>query len=551
MARIAFDGFDKYGPAYPGIVAAASIAQSVVGLTAASNPTPPGLLNAEWTSLSNFSFAAPANSQCGMMITPGHIAGETGTSISFYNADITSSPQLALNWTLPASYSRLIGGCTICPNLTMMDGSAGVAFAQGSTDQVAICINQTSGAVEVRRGSVAGTLLATSSQSVSAGTIHSLGWDVTFHTSAGAYTVWLDGVQVLTATGQNTAPSGTDSANVFRLEVQCNQVGTNTIQIPMSYDHLFHFDSTTGANNAYPGPMRVETDFPASDSAVQFAIEAGVVGFWAPLLSTTTNVSSAPGANELVLMPVKPAINCTFNGVGILPAATSAGANFKPVLYPDSGGLPDTTSLLSAGSQVTGCTANTGLSLPLTTPQSLTAGTQYWAGYITDISVAIVEIDVNSAKGRKAANTYSSGAPATCPTTTAAQPTFAIWGNVSGEAHNFSEVDRNPPAGILSYVASSTVGNTDQYTFGALSSTPANIASVKLSGYIADSDVGARTVNLEITSGSATGGGSNAGFTPNVNFGWIDTYFDVDPNTSAAWAAAAVNAATGGWQIET
>ncbi len=154
---------------------------------------------------------------------------------------------------------------------------------------------------------------------------------------------------------------------------------------------------------------------------------------------------NAPGANELALLPVTPAVVLTVTGIGIMPQTASVGANFRGVIYADDGGAPGT--LLASGPQVTGCAADIALNLPLTTPQTVTTD-QYWIGYFTDTSVAI-QSDNTGAQGEKAAVTYSAGAPSSAPTMTPAQPSWSIWGYCAAVPNGATAVSINADARVL------------------------------------------------------------------------------------------------------
>lgn len=118
----------------------------------------------------------------------------------------------------------------------------------------------------------------------------------------------------------------------------------------------------------------------------------------------------------------------------------------------------------------------------LITPQSLTAGTPCWIGFITDTSVVLQQADAGTA-GSKASNTYTSGAPGTTPAMTGGQASWLLYGNVSGiTAHNWLELANNPALGDLSYVYSDAVNDEDLFTFDALSVNPDAIYTVAVKG---------------------------------------------------------------------
>ncbi|MDA8232521.1 MAG: hypothetical protein M0006_14390 [Magnetospirillum sp.] len=488
MADIFWDGFDKYGP--------------LNATTSASS------MGSEWTSL-------PSNS--GLLVA-GRFTNSLALQISYGN---TASR------TLPANYPRLIGGIAMQSNLS---NNSGVLFADAGTNQCSLGFNS-QGKLVLWQGGLGGTQIAISSNSITANSWHYVEWDLTF-ASAGTYTVWLDGAQVFTGTG-NLKSSGNASANTVLLNGNtCN------------FDDMYLFDSTGSVNNAVRGDSRVDTLFPTADSSVAFTPGQGVIGAWYSLNGSTAYMS----ANQLFLRKVTPTVAGILASVSAMPQSTSASANFKPAVYADNNGAPG--NLLSSGPQVTGATAGTAVTMALTTSQTLSPGTPLWIGYLTDTSLSMQRQDnsnFSTNAGYTANVTYSSGAPATAPGMSAGQPSLQVWGNVTGLSSNFSETNEIPPGGDLSYVASSTVGAEDLYGFASLSSTPSNIAGVKVSALLRKTDSGARTVSVQIKSGTTEVSG--AAQAPGASYAYFAAYADTDPNTGAAWTASGVNSLSAGAKI--
>jgi hypothetical protein len=494
-----------------------------------------------------------------LMLTSGDWNTSDG-SITMTVAASIAGPGQAMNYSsslnnngtggywsnLPGNYARGIGSIYVSAPLNQSQGGIGWAFRDNGTYQLGIYL-ETSGRVTIRAGGPNGTILATSAGSIAANTPFCLGWDIGFNTSTGYWKVYLNGVldANLNATGQNTARGGVH--NYFNQHGPCNQGnGGSGVASTFTWQHVILpcYSSTGGTDTAFSTNPYVRTQLVASDSAVAFTPTAGVLG---SAYSATSN-TNAPGANELVLRKFTPAVNCTINSVGIMPAATSAGAKFKGVIYSDSAGSPN--SLLSSGTEVVGVTSGTGATLALVTPQSLTAATAYWIGYITDTSVALAEVDT-SLTGAKAANTYTSGAPGTAPGMTTGQNSWEIWGNLTGMAANYPQVDIAPPADILNYNASSTVNAEDLFAVTSLGATPSNIYAVNVKVRWERSDSGARTADIRCKSNTTTSSGSNTGLSPPLAFGGAGTTLLQDPNGSIAWAAAAVNAMKIGYKITT
>src|SRR5580765_23810 len=327
MALIFMEGFDKYGGVN-------SNSAGVVALLTAG----------EWTS------ASAAGAQ---LVAP---LSATGNALAVFQQNNNISK------TLSASYGRLIGGFRFSSNL---GGFAGIGFFDGGSAQASVVVTA-GGVFSVRNGALGtGTILATSTASVSANSTHYLEFDITFGNSA-SYQIWLDGVSILSGTGDTTTTAN-NTANAILLGVGTGDTWSFMI------DDFYLFDATGTTNNAVllTSP-RIETSFPTSDSAAQFAFGAGILG------SSVGRGGSnyGPAANNLYLRPFTPPVNCTINSITLIPSATNGSINLRPVIYGETAGVPGT--LMSAGSTVTGIVSGTAITMPLTTPQALTAGTRYW-----------------------------------------------------------------------------------------------------------------------------------------------------------------------------
>jgi len=500
MALIFCDGFDKYGGPN------------------ANTPGVAALLSAgEWTTAQS-------------AVTMNIVAGLSATGYAlFYQGGVSTA---AVSKTLAGSYSRLIGGVRFS---TSLGNTSGIQFLDGATGQCGICINA-AGTIAVRNALYnAGTILGTSTATISANSTHYLEWDIAFGNAAN-YQLWLDGVSILSGTGDTTATAN-NSASGFSL------LASNGANV--TFDDLYLFDTSGSTNNA---PLltspRIETQLPSSDAAVQFAFGAAMLG--ASQARATTSVSTA--ANQLRLRSVTPAINCTLTAVSFLAATASATVNLRPVVYSSVSGVPG--ALLGSGSTTTGTTANTLKTMPLTSGVALSAGTQYFVGYMCDIAVTgglaaytAVSDDFT------AVATFASGAPGTAPAM-ANTPSTVIAGNVTASGANWFSVAQNPVQGGLSYVADATVGHEDLYGYPLLSATPLAIYAVAVKASVAKSDAGAKTLSLRLKSGGTDSAGSAGALAPGTSYGWLTSLYPTDPATGTAWTAASLNAAQAGVRVE-
>ena len=178
--------------------------------------------------------------------------------------------------------------------------------------------------------------------------------------------------------------------------------------------------------------------------------------------------------------------------------------------------------------------------------QSLVADTAYWIGFLSDTNLTVA-LSGSSIVGYKASMSYSTE-PSSAPSMTGGQQAWQFWGNGTTTA-NWTSQTNNPSFGDLSYVASSSPGATDLYAFPDLVITPSAIYTVAVKSNMRVTDSGNRSVNLLIDSNSITSSGSNPGQVPYTSYGWQDSFFDTDPNTSAAWTQDGLDNATAGFTV--
>jgi hypothetical protein len=502
MATVFLEGFDKYGP--PGT-------QNYVSL----------LTQGEWTTQ--------------YLSTPGIVAGLSATG---YALQLQGNDKQFLSKTLSSSYSRLIGGFRFSASLFVQNYPVpgGITFMNGGSALSAVVINPNSGTISVMSGTNEGSAIATSLASVTSNTTHFLEWDITFGAS-GSYTVWLDGVQILNSIGN------TGGASCNGIVIGSAVFNGNNMPL-IIYDDLYLFDDTTSFNNAaLLSNPRIETQWPSSDSQTQWTNAGNMLG---SNYSATGN-TSAPGANTLYLRKFQAPVACALQSVSCIPEATAGAPNFKGVLYADSSGSPG--SLLATAAQVTGTTAGATLTSSFSSGQNLTAGTYFWIGFITDTSVSLQETDTTTS-GVSASNTYASGAPATAPSMSTGQPSWNMWGDCTGATTNWESESQISPPGNPSSIASSTVGNEDLYGFPALTHSPNLVYSVAVKGHASVDISGTRLLTMQTKSGGTDSAGSNStGTQPTTSYAWVESYFDADPATGAAWTVAAMNLALGGPKV--
>ncbi len=105
---------------------------------------------------------------------------------------------------------------------------------------------------------------------------------------------------------------------------------------------------------------------------------------------------------------------------------------------------------------------------------------------------------------------------------------------------NFSQVSELPPS-MAQYVGSPTVGNRDLYALQDLAVAVQSINVVEAVLLAQNSDAGGGSIAPTIRSGATTNESGSIGLSTSAAY--VIGRWETDPNTSAAWTAAGVNAA--------
>ncbi len=529
MATLGTDGFDRYG----GLCSVTALTTALLGQNG-------------WATV-------VATGTIGGSSSQQIVAGLSSPGFAFQNTSSSSTSIAVATYgiqkTLPANYSRLIGGCRFswnCPTLTDPTlVAAGIQLLDSALAQVSFGIKVSTGQLVVFSGGLTGTVLGTSVITVPQNSTHYLEWDITIHNTTGSVQIWLDGQSVLSVSGVNTR-GGTSAAQANGVRLSCY---SNAVAIVTGiYDDFYLFDTSGSRNNAVllTNP-RCEWQVPTSDVQKQWTTGAGVLG--SVYARTTTTLSLA--ANQLLLRPFTPSVNCTLNNVSFVCTTTNVAAKFKGAVYADNGNTPVGGTRLGSGTEVVGCTANVAQTSPFASPVSLTAGTKYWLGFVSDTTLTFVCNDAN-ADAVRCTVTYATAPPTPGPAIIASGiASVVVYGNVTGMSTNWSQVDDSGGSGESDpdINFSATLNQEDLFGFPALSVTPDNVYTMSVCGLIKRSDTGSRTVDLRAKSGSTTSSGSTTGISPGTTYGWSETRYETNPDTTAPWTGSEVNAASAGIKI--
>lgn len=113
------------------------------------------------------------------------------------------------------------------------------------------------------------------------------------------------------------------------------------------------------------------------------------------------------------------------------------------------------------------------------------------------------------------------------------------WGRSTGSS-NYALVDETPENGDTDYVLAASAGLVDKYTLSDLSSVPSTIFAVQPVLVARKDDAVARSLRSKLTSGAAVQNGATRAL--GSGYQVFSDIAPLDPNTSGAWSAAAVNA---------
>lgn len=105
---------------------------------------------------------------------------------------------------------------------------------------------------------------------------------------------------------------------------------------------------------------------------------------------------------------------------------------------------------------------------------------------------------------------------------------------------NYSQVNELPPS-MVQYVGSSTIGNRDLYALQDLAVAVQSINVVEAIVLAQNSDAGGGSIAPTIKSSAAVNESGSIGLSTSAAY--VTGRWETDPNTSAAWTAAGVNAA--------
>ena len=206
------------------------------------------------------------------------VTGRFGGQAVRLQLGTTSTGLAAYARTLPSGYSSLaIGVAYRCNNLTLVTTATNIPiilqFVESTTYHVHLTVSS-DGKINAYRASssIAGTLLGSSSAGVIlTNTWHYIEAEVVISDAAGRVTVYVDGVQVINLTSQDTKNGGSGPISVINLCCNAQAVGNAPTH---DFDDFYCVDAATKL-----GERKVETLYPTSDVAQGFSRSTGSTNY--------------------------------------------------------------------------------------------------------------------------------------------------------------------------------------------------------------------------------------------------------------------------------
>src|SRR6266511_2408172 len=496
-----------------------------------------------------------------------------GDSFDFYNAiadmsaghwDLADSTYISLSTTTRFNVGKSIArnsSSTSNPALTKSFGSneatvfVALAFQQtsalsgtnagfaitlrdGATAQCSI-VFRSDGVILLTGGGPTGSTLATYSSAFAQNVWAHFQFKIVINNSTGSINVRKDGAgsDSFSATSLNTR-GGT--ANNYASAVAaffCNASLNHQI------DDLLVYSASGAAPNDWSGDVRAVQLMPSAETAQkQFAPSPTTSSEGHTSTSGSTNQSAHTiyfvGAAANPQTPILPTVSGVVNTTTANFNSSMTG-NIKMALYAADGASSAPGTLLSVSDAVVNPGAGV-VNFTHSTPATVTKGVGYWLAFLSD-TLWSSKYYVSSPRGCwHPAQSYGSGFP---------NP--AVPGAYDGNASHFyatmtitvtndSNVDEAAEDGDTSYVYDSTNGHEDLYDLDHLAATPTSIIAVQSRMFAKKSDSGARNGQIRVKSGATEVGGTDTALS--TTYTWLNRVDAVDPNTSAAWTASAVNA---------
>jgi hypothetical protein len=311
--------------------------------------------------------------------------------------------------------------------------------------------------------------------------------------------------------------------------------------------------SLVTGRNGYGRALQCGSSTYGSLNGVLGANFATLYAGFALVLSTNNNVTfsfgDAVAGSAQVVFTLNAATGVISAGSGGSPLATSGTNAFSPYVY----NYFEFGATINATTGMVACRVN-GVSVLSATG----IDTQYTANAYTN---EIIFADTVSGIGPN----FTIDDLYVCDSTTGpgTYPCNGFLGDVSVDtvypsannavawtplaSANWQEVSEVAMDSDSSYNYSATAGQVDTFAIGALRAATNLVYGVQVTGAYRKDDASSRTIQQRVLSASTVGAGTAASIP--TGYVYISDMFAVDPNTSASWAVASVNALKVGYEL--
>jgi len=419
----------------------------------------------------------------------------------------------------------------------------------GATAQCTV-VFESSGSIVLKSGGSAGTVLATYASAFAQDVWSHFQVRVVINNTTGAITVRKNGsaTDSFTATGLNTRGGTTNNyANVVTL-----QGGSANGPI---IDDVLMYSGSAPAPNDWIGDTRAVCLMPKLDTAQKNFAEFPA-GNTSVLGHTALGINQAMTANTIYWTGSALVSSATYvpvrggqiAKVTMLSTQAVGSGHFRAAVYANDGPSNQPGTLVGISNEITSLPGgNANVDFPFPAGSGLVPGRGYYVALIADTAWGL---GVASATAGEASYSspvsYAAGFPSTAPTTLTPLSGNLIEGQItlSGNATCVSELNVNADT---DYVFSGNVNDADLYDMAELAYVPAAIVGVVSKIYCKKSDAGARNGQLLLKSGATQVTGTD---TPlSSTYTYLSRVDAVDPNTGAAWTAAGIAAAQVGQKV--
>lgn len=364
--------------------------------------------------------------------------------------------------------------------LTGTSNRWGVTLHDGTTAQCTIAF-RSDGSIQLQTGAIGGAQLALYNGAITTNTWTTFEIEVVIHPSAGSITVRKNGnaSNDHQTTGLNTRVSANSYANQVRIV-------TSSPNLDYIDDFLWRSDASS---LAWIGDVRAYVSMPTGDVSTQFSRAPNP-----PQVSNVIQSTQSFTAGTAVYTPFTASFSGTV-GTAVLSVNVGYTGNMKVSMFSNTlTGNPGNV-LGSATTIANPVAGNNTFTFP--SPIAVTKGTQYWIGLDPDTTSG--SYNRTTTGGYNTLTAYASF-PVSNPTIniSTGSPSWTVSITPTTSAEYVQEAQQD---GTTTYVYDSVVGHADLYDLADLPG-PATIYAVTTRGFMAKSDAGSRSGQLQIRSGS-------------------------------------------------